>query len=282
VSGAALADDASDAREDIADAIDFTADDSRRCERRVAPILKDVMRALRPRRITRLRAQRALADLGDAQEAADACGRRVRRLLRSAARSLRAISGDRVDDRRDRRDHGRAEPRPRPKKLAPVPDRSWRSDCKTQWYMIEMIDMAGASRADRAAVAQIGNLACGNQPLGELTWPSGKTARYRNGEWHYPNGKTARYANGELHYPNGKTARYANGELHYPNGKTAKYANGEWHYPNGRRAGNWQSVENFACGASRDKCKLYRERRRTTDPVFSELLLVREAWQANR
>jgi hypothetical protein len=277
--GDALADAASDAREDIADAIDLAADDSRRCERRVTPVLDDVMRALRPRRITPLRARRALADLEDARDAARACDRRVRRLLRSASRALEALAeGGRYDSPRDR--VRRPPPQPK-KKLAPVPDRGWAVDCRTQWYMIEMIDMAGASAADRAAVVQIGNIACGNSKFTDLTWPNGKTARFSDGTWRYPNGKTARFSDGTLRYPNGKTARFSDGTWRYPNGKTAKFSDGSWRYPNGRRAGNWQSVENFACGASRDGCKLYRERRRSSDPIFSEMLLVREAWQAH-
>ena len=274
--GDAAADEVADARADLADALDETRDDSRRCEQQVGPILEDMLRVIRPR-MTQLRVRRLLRDLGDARDAARVCGRRVRRLLRSADRSLSRYAGGGDDG------YERPEPRPRPrKKRIIVPEASWSADCKTQWYMIELIDMAGADPADRAAVVQIGNIACGSAPITELTWPNGRTARYRNGEWRYPNGRAARYANGELRYPNGRAARYANGELRYPDGRAAKYSNGEWRFPNGRRAGTWQSVENFACGASADGCKTYRERRRSSDPVFSELLLVREAWEASK
>jgi hypothetical protein len=264
-----------DARDDIDEAEERAADDGRRCARRVVPILRDVKRTLRFRP-TPPRLERALAGVEEAREAAGSCDRRVRRVLRSAHRSLE----DALAEVGDRRRPVRPAPRP-PAPRVVVPSRGWSVDCRVTWYMIEMIDVGGgASPADRAAVDRMRQLACQNPNLGELTWPSGRTARYRNGEWRYPNGRTARYANGELRYPNGRTAMYANGELRYPSGRSAKFANGEWRYPNGRRAGDWMSVEAWACGVSRDGCKRYRVHRGADDPVWRELALVREAWAA--
>jgi hypothetical protein len=261
-----------DARDDIDEAEERAADDRRRCARRVRPILRDVKRTLRFRPNPG-RLERALAGVEEARDAAESCDRRVKRLLRSARRSLQ----DALDEVGDRRRP--APPPPAPRVVAP--SRSWSVDCRVTWYMIEMIDVGGgASPADRAGVDRMRQLACQNPQLGELTWPSGRTARYRNGEWRYPNGRTARYANGELRYPNGRTAMYANGELRYPSGRSAKFANGEWRYPNGRRAGDWMSVEAWACGLSRDGCKRYRIHRGADDPVWRELALVREAWLA--
>jgi len=73
---------------------------------------------------------------------------------------------------------------------------------------------------------------------GEWRYESGKTARYKDGEWRYESGKTARYTDGKIRYESGKTARYTSGEWRYESGKIARYTHGEIRYENGQIAGN--------------------------------------------